>query len=966
MQPGTIVRFRDRDWVLLPNEEADDPVFRLRPLTGWTEEAVCVHRRLTSIAQQAFPEERLRPSAFPLPDPGHVSDAAAAHLLWQSARLSLREGAAPLRCLGRISIRPRVYQFVPLLMALRLDPVRLFIADDVGVGKTIEALLVARELLDRGEVRRIAVLCPPYLCDQWQREMQEKFNIDAVVIRSSTISQLERAKPRNRTVYQHYPFQILSIDWAKSDRHRPLFLQSCPELVIVDEVHGATNTPERTQMQQRHRLLTEIAAAPDRHLILLTATPHSGVEDAFRSLLALLDPQFAGWDIAGLNHEQRLVLAKHFVQRTRDDIRRDWEAESCFPRRVSLDRTYSLSEAYRELFRATYRFCSELVRTGRTLDERRRRVRYWSALALLRCVMSSPAAAVESLRRRVERRDPAPEPTPDAEDVEFAPNVFEDAGDYTDDEPPVPPIEQLQRLASNTEVRRLAELRRMAERIAETEDDTKAHTCVRVLRELLRDGFQPIVWCRFVATAEYLGRVLRDALPRRTQVVVITGRIGDQQRRIMVDQIDPDHPRVLVATDCLSEGINLQEKFNAVLHYDLPWNPNRLEQREGRVDRYGQTAPEVRAVRFYGRDNPVDGAVIEVLLEKARSIYSTLGVYVPVPQDEKTVMEAVFNALFLRAGETPGRSLFDTIEEVQLFHAQWDAEADRERISRSRFAQRALKPEQVRQELEAVDAVLGDPHAVRDFLLAAAQRLKLQVRPEADDPRVYRLNVAPAAVVELPDALRFELPRGRDGVWRFSFDSPTPEGAEFVGRNHPFVAALARFLFEQALETPERSIAGRCGAVRTSVVLRVTALLLLRLRYLLQIPDRPPVFSEEVLVTGYEPFSDPPVWLESDAALRLLAQAHPEANLGAAEKTEWCRNVLEQWEPWQFAPRAGGGRPLHERLTAIIRGRAEQLRESHRRIRHSVRLQIRGLNVRPQFPPDLLGLVVLLPRTPSR
>jgi hypothetical protein len=150
---------RDRDWVLLPS--TDENIYRLRPLTGATDEVVAVHKKLATLIAYTLPQERLEPSQFPLPSPEDLSDTASAHLLWQAARLTLRDGATPLRSMGRISIRPRVYQFVPLLMALRLDPVRLFIADDVGVGKTIEALLIARELIDRGEVRRLAVLCPP-------------------------------------------------------------------------------------------------------------------------------------------------------------------------------------------------------------------------------------------------------------------------------------------------------------------------------------------------------------------------------------------------------------------------------------------------------------------------------------------------------------------------------------------------------------------------------------------------------------------------------------------------------------------------------------------------------------------------------------------------------------------------------------------------------------------------------------
>jgi SNF2 family DNA or RNA helicase len=336
-------------------------VHLLRPLTGATDEVVAVHKQLTNLIGYDLPEERVRSDTFPPPSPEDLSDAASAHLLWQAARLTLREGATPFRSLGRISIRPRVYQFVPLLMALRLDPVRLLIADDVGVGKTIEALLVARELYDRGEIRRLCVLCPPYLCEQWQKELSEKFNVEAVVIRSGTVNQLERRKAGTESIYRHYPVQVASIDFLKSDRNKHLFLLDCPDLVIVDEAHGSASASERNQSQhQRHELVSAIAAMADRHLILLTATPHSGIESAFRSLLTLLRPQFGFWDTAALTEPQRIELARHFVQRTRRDIERDWEGEHCFPQRESSDETYRLSRAYQELFTKTYEFCSEV------------------------------------------------------------------------------------------------------------------------------------------------------------------------------------------------------------------------------------------------------------------------------------------------------------------------------------------------------------------------------------------------------------------------------------------------------------------------------------------------------------------------------------------------------------------------------------------------------------------------------
>src|ERR1051325_5073958 len=259
MNPGSIVRCRNRDWVLLPSD--DDNVYLLRPLTGATDEFVAVHKGLSNLIGYELGEERVRPSEFDPPTTRDLSDATSAHLLWQAARLTLREGATPFRSLGRISIRPRPYQFVPLLMALRLDPIRLLIADDVGIGKTIEALLIAREFLDRGEITRTCILCPPYLCDQWKEELETKFRLPAEIIRSGTVSRLERQLPNaNHSIFGYFPNIIVSIDYAKSDAHRAQFLQHAPEFVIVDEAHGAaSHAGSSSGEQQRHELVRRLA-----------------------------------------------------------------------------------------------------------------------------------------------------------------------------------------------------------------------------------------------------------------------------------------------------------------------------------------------------------------------------------------------------------------------------------------------------------------------------------------------------------------------------------------------------------------------------------------------------------------------------------------------------------------------------------------------------------------------------------
>ncbi|MFN3928101.1 MAG: helicase-related protein [Thermoflexus sp.] len=946
MNPGSIVRFRNRDWVLLPSDR--DEIIWLRPLMGTSDDAVAVHRRLSDLLGYTFPTERISPSQFPLPTADSVADAQSVHLLWQAARLLLREGATPFRSLGRISVRPRTYQLVPLMMALRLNPVRLLIADDVGVGKTIEAGLIIRELWEQGEIRRLAVLCPPYLCDQWQKELSEKFHLDAVVIGSGTIGQLERRTPPGRTVYEHYPVQVISIDFVKHERNKHAFLLQAPELVVVDEAHGVTGYgPER---HLRYELVRELASDRKRHLILLTATPHSGIRDAFQRLLGLLDPEFETWDFAALEGSRRVTLARHFIQRTRKDIEARWESEQCFPKREPTDATYTLSPAYRRLFEEVYAFCQGIVYSGQALQAHRRRMRWWSALALLRCVMSSPRAAKAALERRRKGQG-----LPADEEVEDLSAVYEPDNRLPTDEVPTPLLSHVEADLTDREQRRLRELERMAEAISEAQDH-KLTECIRIVRGLLRDGFHPVVWCYYVETAEYVADKLRAALAAEkpeVRVLCLTGRVSEEERRLKVEEFMREPVRrVLVATDCLSEGINLQKGFNAVVHYDLPWNPNRLEQREGRVDRYEQQSPVVRVVRFYGKDNPVDGAVIRVLLDKAREIRESLGTHVPVPEEEQSVVEALVHALFF-GRERPGPQLPLALEPdpIPELHRKWELDARREKESRTRFAQHALKPEEVRRELEATDQVLGDPEAVRNFVLTACQKLGIEVRQSRQHPDVWEIVTEPAALVGVPELVRRALPTDRQGRWAVTFTSPTPPGAEYLGRNHRFVAALARFLFEQAFSGEKSALTARCGAIRTRAVNRLTALFLLRPRYRLQLSERVSL-AEEVLVVGWEASTER--WLDPAQALELLT-AKPVGNIPLSEKRELVQHVLEEVRRMLDAGDASRG------LRRLLEQRAEELREAHRRVRQSVGHSVRGLRVEPQWPPDLLGMLILQP-----
>ncbi|WP_038039846.1 helicase-related protein [Thermorudis peleae] len=967
VQPGSVVRFRHRQWVVLPGDDVATLV--LRPLTATTDDAIIVHRELAQLLGHTVPSERIEPDHFPMPDAQAIADAEAVRLLWQATRLQLREGAAPLRSLGRISVRPRPYQLVPLLMALRLAPVRLLIADDVGVGKTVEAGLIARELLDAGDAQRLAVLCPPALCDQWATELREKFHLEPVIVGPATLGQLERQLPPGRSLYQHYRVTVISIDFLKLPRNREPFLQHPPDLVIVDEAHGVVpaGAGERDPRHLRYELVSKLARDPLRHLILLTATPHSGIRDAFQRLLGLLNPSFASWPLDQLTPQQQRELARHLIQRTRADIITQWpEARTLYPTRQAIERTYTLSLPYRQFFEETFAFCRDLVERSRNLPDRQRRFQWWAALTLLRCVMSSPHAGAEALARRHAAHDD--------EATALIPLLWADEGSEEDDRSGLAldpserlpsdevPATQLEAaivapngLAEATK-RRLRQLERLARAIAPA-DDSKLQQCIAIVRELIEQGRNPVIWCIFIDTAEYLAAHLKQALAAAAPdaaVGCVTGRLGDEERRARVAELLQAPRRVLVATDCLSEGVNLQEGFDAVIHYDLPWNPNRLEQREGRVDRFGQPQPTVTAVRYYGRDNPVDAEVVEVLIRKATQIRQALGVHVPVPEDEGWLAELLVHRLFERPRQAQLALPFGPDPTEQLLQ-RWDEDSQRERARRTRFAQAAIDPAAAIEELNACDAVLGTEADVRDFVLGAGQRLGLHFVPDEAQPGVWTIDLSPAALVTVPDALRLALPRDqRAGRWRITFADPPPAGVTALVRNHPFVATLARYLFELAFSGQATAAVARVGVVRTSLVRAVTALALLRVRYAVSRPNRPDTVLEEALVVGYDLLAE--TWLEPDQALPLLEQARPEAEVALGERRELAAFALDTLAPLLTQPEP------HGPLGMLLERRAEALRAAYQRVREAAQASKRGLDVHPLWPPDLVALLVAQPR----
>jgi len=914
--PGDLVRARGREWVTLPMPA--EGLLALRPLSGNENDVVVIAPDL-----ELTPIEAAR---FDLPDDAQTTVQSKAALLADALRLTLRRGAGPFRSAAQLAFEPRIYQLVPLLMALRLQVPRLLIADDVGIGKTIEAGLILRELMDRGEVDAFSVLCPPHLVDQWIIELKDRFGIDAVPVTSGTAARLERNLPLAQTLFDAYPFTVVSLDYIKAEKRRDGFARACPNFVIVDEAHACVGTHKGKQ--QRFNLLQELAGDSERRLILLTATPHSGDEEAFARLLSLIDKEFGTADFDSQKYRER--LARHYVQRRRVDlIEGDWDENRSFPKHKTTEYSYRLSDEHRAFQEAVLDYCFSVVsQAGDTKKDRR--LAFWGTLALMRCVGSSPAAALSALRNRASN-----------EDDRLEPQIYDDDGD---DEDAVD-------IEPNTVFSNDPGLQGLLDRASEllAVEDPKLNALIKALKPLIKQGANPVVFCRYLATAEHVKEGLRKAF-RKLDIQAVTGELTPDERRDRVAEMAGEegaatNQRILVATDCLSEGINLQQLFDTVIHYDLSWNPTRHQQREGRVDRFGQPAELVHSVMMFSPDSAIDGAVLDVILDKAKKIRDATGVTVPLPDDRGPVTDALMAAMMLRRGGGSHKQLtldLQLDDGIQVMETRWRDASENEKRSRARFAQNAMKPSEVAPEWEKVKSLLGSPAETLEFLERAMSRFGVPLEKK----KMLQL----AHIHALQDSLKEKLEqRGLKGSVKLATQEPVPSGASLLTRTHPLTSSLAESLLEASLDTealPDLGI-GRVGAWPSSAVTQMTRVALLRIRYKLTVHSR----RERLLLAEEAAL----VALESDSVIASGSEARALlASPATADLAPVARDRMINTAKAALPDLLGG--PIAD----FVQGRAAELVEDHARLRAAAGSASR-VSVEPIIPPDVIGLFVLVP-----
>lgn len=916
--PGSVIRARSRLWRV---DGQDAEVLIATSIDGGDPEQTKFYQ----------PLEDIRPGRLESPSPLIVGHPAAQDLLLRAYRLSLLHGTAPLISLQRSRVIPKDYQLVPVVMALEIPRVRMLIADDVGLGKTIEAGLIITELLARQMASRLLVIVPANLREQWREALDYFFHIRARIISTRHRREMERELPAGANPWEHYSFLITSVDYAKQPAIKNQILEQRWDIILIDEAHQVAKPhqsgPDQRVRMDRWELAEALAASPRvRHLLLLTATPHNGYTDSFASLLRMLDVGA----VTGPFHAPQIVgsVAQHHVcQRRRQDVEawfQDDPTRSPFPERNQDEVVVPPTGYEMDAIRAVEDYGNRVLRQAASGSAFIRTLAHWTVLHLHKRALSSPEALRSSLRNRRERlRQRLAVARAEAEECSISAEVAranvldEDTGERLTDEEAG---QRTERMVYGSPEELEAELDQLVEEVLERAEkvtpsrDSKLQKLLdTTLRERLATDPKVVIFTRWLDTMKYVAQeIRRDKRYRHVKVETIHGGLNERQRREIFLQFERAEVAVLVATDAISEGINLQHAAAQVIHYELPWNPNRLEQRNGRVDRFGQRRPVVY-VRTMVMDETLDATILKVLVEKAAQIRQDYGFSPPYFGDETTILDLLMEhevklgprqlSLFQDwlAGEvdTAGQPVEDPFAQETL-----------ERIKEDSFyGQTHISLPDIERRLEETAATVGSPEQIKQFVFSGLNRFGCRVTKNSDGS--WRISVTnpslqTASVAKVIDRATF------DPEW--ALDDPD---LTLVDVGHP----LGRRLIEEVKQNAfrEKDHYGRTAYIVTQDVSEVTALFHLLARYVVN--TEPTSIVEELVSVALPVYGGGP--LDPDATRRLM-HAIPLAD---------TRTESEVQETLGDALAING---LEEVLEATVEGRRQELVAERRRMRQQL------------------------------
>jgi len=612
-EPGQLVEVRRRQWIVSDIDAAAvAPELPKRSLV-----------KLASIDEDALGEElevlwELEPGAHVIERAGLPTITALDGSDELGAFLdAVRWGAATnadrgyLQAPFRSGISIEDYQLDPLVRAIDMARTNLLIADDVGLGKTIEAGLVVQEMLLRHRARTILVLCPASLQEKWRTEMIEKFGLDFRIVDTDFVRRLRRERGVHANPWTSFPRLITSIDWVKQGEGVRLLRDTLPphptfprrfDLLIVDEAHNVAPTVGKYAVESLRTRLVRLLAPHFQHKLFLTATPHDGYTESFTALLELLDDQRFSRNV--LPSEEQ--LGRVMVRRLKGDLV-DSDGNRIYPER----RLEALKIDYTGDERNARRLLGEYIANREKQDAEEGAASHFVHQLLRKRLASSPAAFASTFERHIATIEGQPSSArrpSRLDDRILRKAIAKTEEDYADDEiresaegDAIEEASRRFRVLSPDEKRQVEELRAWAQRAAR-QPDSKARALIAWLEAHIRPDGQwadtrVILFTEYRTTQAWLHEILATHGFGGERLALIYGGMDSKDREAIkaAFQAEPkDSPvRILLATDAASEGIDLQNHCNLMIHIEIPYNPNVMEQRNGRIDRHGQKQNEV-------------------------------------------------------------------------------------------------------------------------------------------------------------------------------------------------------------------------------------------------------------------------------------------------------------------------------------------------------------------------------------
>jgi superfamily II DNA or RNA helicase len=699
----------------------------------------------------------------------------------------------PLLAMNASKVDPLPHQIEAVYgYVLKLPRIRFLIADDPGAGKTIMAGLIIKELKLRNLVKRVLIVVPGHLKDQWRRELKDRFEETFVVIDRGLIS-----AHYGENVWERENQIITSMDFARQDEILPSLSSARFDLIVVDEAHkmSAYRYGEKTVKTKRYRLGETLSKSADPHLLFLTATPHKGDTENFRLFIDLLEPGF----FATSEMLQQSIDNQDnplFIRRVKEDLK-DFEGRPLFLPRYVKTVAFNLSDDEKTLYNDVSRYVKEQYNKALRSDKRRNVA--FALIILQRRLASSTYAILKSLERRKARLDELLE---GAQRTGVTERIFdfEDAEDMSEEDrwkeeemwETLSVAENRQELES--EITTLGNLIEQARSIIQKESEVKILQLKQTMERLNKESpnTKILIFTESKDTLEYLEKRIRSW---GYSVNVIHGGMKLEQR-IDAERIFKNETQVMIATEAAGEGINLQF-CHLMVNYDIPWNPNRLEQRMGRIHRYGQTR-EVYVFNIIAQDTR-EGRVLVRLFEKLDEIRNAL--------NSDKVFDVISEVLY---GKNLSQLLMDAAanaRDVNEILREIDIEVDEDYISRVKenlgesLATRFIDYTRLREMAQKARENRLIPEYTEEFFKRAFSRAGGRYRERKDD--FLAIDSIPNQLKQISEEDSFKKRFGSmvKSYSKITFDKDLgfrTSDSEFVSFGHP--------LFETMLEWVDREV----------------------------------------------------------------------------------------------------------------------------------------------------------------